>query len=180
MRKLLFIVPVLLFAGVAVYLWAGLSRDPELLPSALIDQPAPQFTLKPLGGKQDFARADLGHGVALVNFFASWCAPCRMEAPLLMDLSRSGSVPVYGIAYKDKPEASLAFLEQLGDPYQRVAQDEAGTVAIDWGVYGMPETFVVDARGRIRFRVPGPLTPEIVARDLKPLLARLDKEAAGG
>jgi cytochrome c biogenesis protein CcmG, thiol:disulfide interchange protein DsbE len=170
-KRLLFVVPVLLFAGIAAYFAVGLTHEPGKLPSALIDKPAPDFALPPLTDKPGLATGDLKGEVTLVNFFASWCAPCRIEHPLLMRIGKS--VPLVGIAYKDKPEESRRFLEQLGDPYRRIAVDRDGRAAIDFGVYGVPETYVIDRDGKIRFRFVGPLTEKAWREEIEPLVRRL-------
>lgn len=178
LRRLLFALPLLGFAAVAAWFLQGLGRDPAAIPSALIDRPAPEFRLPPLdgSGKPALASGDLRGRVALVNFFASWCAPCRVEHPLLMRLAAERRVAVYGISYKDAAAASRRFLEQLGDPYAAIGWDHDGRIAIDWGVYGVPETFVVDRAGRIRHRHVGPLTEDALARTLRPMIARLERE----
>jgi cytochrome c biogenesis protein CcmG/thiol:disulfide interchange protein DsbE len=178
LRRLLFALPLLGFAAVAVWFLQGLGRDPAAIPSALIDKPVPEFRLPPLegSGKPALASEDLRGRVALVNFFASWCAPCRVEHPLLMRLAAERRVAVYGISYKDAASASRRFLDQLGDPYAAIGWDHDGRIAIDWGVYGVPETFVVDRAGRIRHRHVGPLTEEALARTLRPMIARLERE----
>jgi cytochrome c biogenesis protein CcmG, thiol:disulfide interchange protein DsbE len=177
-RKLLFLVPAALFAALLAAFAVGLRHDPHLLPSALIDRPAPDFALPALyensGG---LTRKDLGGRVALVNFFASWCAPCREEHPELMVLARQPEVTLAGIAYKDKPEDSRRFLDRLGNPYGRIGVDRDGTTAIDFGVYGVPETYVVDATGHIRYRHVGPLTPEEVKAKILPVIERLAASA---
>src|SRR6516165_2460150 len=173
-RKLLFLVPAALFAALLAAFAVGLRHDPHLLPSALIDRPAPDFALPALyensGG---LTRKDLGGRVALVNFFASWCAPCREEHPELMVLARQPEVTLAGIAYKDKPEDSRRFLDRLGNPYGWVGVDRDGTTAIDFGVYGVPETYVVDATGHIRYRHVGPLTATDVKDKVLPLVAQI-------
>jgi cytochrome c biogenesis protein CcmG/thiol:disulfide interchange protein DsbE len=173
MRRLAYLSPLIVFTVLALYFVLGLRRDPALLPSALIDQPAPQFDLPGFAGKPGFATADLAGRVVLVNFFASWCAPCRVEHPLLMRLAAEGRVALYGIDYKDKPEDATRLLAQLGDPYRRIGIDRAGRTAIDFGVYGVPETYVVDQAGRIRYRQVGPITPEDYKAKLLPLLKQL-------
>ena len=173
MRRLVYILPVLLFVVVAGYFFLGLQRDPSLLPSALIDKPSPAFALPGLGTKPGFASADLAGKVVLVNFFASWCAPCRVEHPLLMRLAEEGKVVLWGIDYKDKPEDASRLLAQLGDPYGRIGVDENGRTAIDFGVYGVPETYVVDKEGRIRYRQVGPISAETWDRVLLPLVKQL-------
>ena len=177
MRRILFLLPVVLFAVLAGYFALALrpDRDPHTLPSAMIDKPAPAFTLAGLGGAQGLDSAALGGRVVLVNFFASWCVPCRIEHPLLMQLADATKTPLYGIAYKDKPADTARFLDELGDPYKRVGLDEAGRTGIDFGVYGVPETYVVDKAGRIRLRHVGPLTAEAVAKELKPLIEELNR-----
>jgi cytochrome c biogenesis protein CcmG/thiol:disulfide interchange protein DsbE len=173
-RRLLFLLPAFIFAGVGIGLAVGLTRDPSTLPSALIDKPVPAFELPPLPGRAgpSFSSADLGGHVSLVNVFASWCVPCRVEHPLLMSLADDG-VPIYGINYKDPAERANGWLAELGDPYRAIGADTQGRVAIDWGVYGVPETFVVDTGGRIRHRHVGPLQPRDVEETIKPLLAEL-------
>ena len=180
-RRLLFLLPALLFVGLVAYLAYELrpGRDPSVVPSALIDKPAPEFALPPLHpdrpglAKADLTAADLGGKPVLINFFASWCVPCRAEHPLLMELAKMRGIALYGIAYKDKPEAAMAFLAELGDPFARVAQDADGRTAIDFGVYGVPETYVIDGQGHIRFRQVGPLYPQVVEEQLLPLLTEL-------
>ncbi len=178
MRRLLYIVPLAIFAIVASYFLAGLGRDPQRLPSALLDKPAPEFALPPLPGRASSGEtglrtADLAVGrPMLVNVFASWCTPCRVEHPVLARLAEEG-VAIQGIAYKDKPGAALAFLRELGDPYTRVGLDLDGRAGIEWGVYGVPETFVIDGKGVIRYRYPGPLTPDEIDNVIRPLLRKL-------
>ena len=173
MRRLLFILPLALFVVLAGYFTLGLFRDPSVLPSVLIDKPAPEFALPALGDKPGLATADLAGGVALVNFFASWCVPCRAEHPMLMRLADEDHVALYGIDYKDKPEEAKRLLAQLGDPYRRIGVDRDGRTAIDFGVYGVPETYVLDKAGRIRFRQVGPITQEDYDRKILPLLKQL-------
>ncbi len=179
-RRLLFLLPVAVFLAVAAaFLW-GLQpgRDPSLVPSAMIDEPAPEFALPPVEGldRPGLARADLGGEVSLVNVFASWCVPCQAEHPLLTELTERTGVPLYGINFKDKAADAVAWLERLGNPYARVGAD-AGRAAIEWGVYGVPETFVIDRAGRIRYHHRGPLVPELIESDILPLLREL--RAAG-
>jgi cytochrome c biogenesis protein CcmG/thiol:disulfide interchange protein DsbE len=173
-RRLLFLVPLALFALLAVFFRIGLTRDPSTLPSALVGKPAPEFALPPIEGRAGpgFARSDLGGRPMLVNVFASWCVPCRVEHPMLAQLAEQGVV-VHGINYKDRPEAARAWLAELGDPFTRIGADRQGRVAIDWGVYGVPETFVVDRDGNIVHRHVGPLQASDVERTIRPLLGRL-------
>ena len=175
-RKLLFLLPVVLFAGLVIAFAVGLRHDPHLLPSALIDRPAPDFALPGLYETADgLTRKDLDGRVTLVNFFASWCAPCREEHDELMALSRIPGVSLDGIAYKDKPEESRRFLERLGNPFGRIGIDRNGTTAIDFGVYGVPETYVVDGTGHIRHRHVGPLTAEDVQSEILPLIQQIGR-----
>jgi cytochrome c biogenesis protein CcmG, thiol:disulfide interchange protein DsbE len=178
-RKLLFLLPAAVFAVLIVAFAMGLRHDPGLLPSALIDRPAPNFDLPGLydPGK-GLARKDLGPGVTLLNFFASWCAPCREEQPALMALARQSGLTLDGIAYKDKPVDARRFLDDVGDPYRRIGVDHDGTTAINFGVYGVPETYVVDAAGRIRYRQAGPLSREDVDSKMLPLIARITDGSA--
>ena len=177
MRRLLFLLPLGLFLILAGYFVLALrpDRDPEALPSAMIDQPMPGFDLAALDGGPRFSAAAVVGQVALINFFASWCVPCRTEHPLLMNISRQLGVPLYGIDYKDKPEDVARFLSELGDPYGRIGADRDGRVGIDFGVYGVPETYVIDKAGRIRLRHVGPLTPADVAKEIAPLVQALKK-----
>jgi len=176
MRRVLFLLPVLLFGGVAVYFGIGLTRDPSILPSALIDKSAPEFTLPALlPDVPGFGRADLGGEVKLVNVFASWCVPCRAEHPILMRIAREKIAPIYGINYKDKKEDATAWLGELGNPYTRIGQDLSGRVGIEWGVYGVPETYIIDREGRIRYRQVGPIFADPLEKTILPLIKELKK-----
>jgi DsbE subfamily thiol:disulfide oxidoreductase len=140
----------------------------------MIDQPAPDFALPPLlDDRPGLARADLGGSPVLVNFFASWCAPCREEAGTWAGYEASGGVPLYGVVYKDEPVEAKRFLDRLGDPYRRIGVDREGRTAIDFGVYGVPETYILDGTGRIRFRYAGPVTPDVLQQEILPRLAAL-------
>jgi cytochrome c biogenesis protein CcmG/thiol:disulfide interchange protein DsbE len=174
-RRALYLLPLVLFAALAIYLFQGLApgRDPQLLPSAMIDKPAPDFALPELLGGGQLTLADIKGQVVLVNFFASWCVPCRAEHPVLMTLSHDLAVPLYGIAYKDKPEDAAKFLADLGNPFRRTGLDQNGRTGIDFGVYGVPETYAIDRDGRIRWRHVGPLDQAAIDRELMPLLHRL-------
>jgi len=175
MRRWLYLLPVAVFALVAAGFYLGLGRDTDVLPSPLIDEPAPPFALPPLPGTdKGLATADLEGQVSLVNVFASWCKPCREEHPVLNALARSKRVPIYGIDYKDKGDAAKAWIAELGDPYTRIGADD-GRVGIEWGVYGVPETYLIDAAGRIRWKHVGPLTQADIDQTLLPLVARLQK-----
>ncbi len=173
-RKLLFLLPVVLFAVLLVAFAMGLEHDPSLLPSAMINRPAPDFALPGLyDPAHGLSRKDLGGGVTLVNFFASWCAPCREEQTALMALAHRPGVTLDGIAYKDKPADSRRFLDDFGNPFNRVAVDRDGTTAINFGVYGVPETYVVDGTGHIRYRQVGPLSASDIDRKILPMIARI-------
>lgn len=175
-RRLLFMLPLALFGLVAAYFIAGLDpeRNPAAVPSALIDQPAPAFQLAALvEGAPGLSNADLGTDVVLINFFASWCVPCRIEHPLLIELAHERNVPIYGIVYKDQPDAIKLWLGELGSPYAKVLVDPESRTAIDFGVYGVPETYVIDREGRIRFRFAGPLDEATVEQTLLPLIESL-------
>jgi len=175
-KRLLFVLPVVLFAAVGVGLAVGLTRDPSVLPSALIDDEVPEFELPPIEGHDGtgLSSADLGGEPSLVNVFASWCVPCRAEHPLLMRLAEEG-VTIYGINYKDRPADARAWLAELGDPFTRIGADRNGRVGIEWGVYGVPETFVIDAAGRIRHKHVGPLQAKDVDETILPMLAELEE-----
>ncbi|MDR3516398.1 MAG: DsbE family thiol:disulfide interchange protein [Azospirillaceae bacterium] len=174
MRTLIFLIPLLVFLVLAGYFAVGLNRDPNLVPSALIDQPVPTFSLPGLPGQgAGLASADLHGRAQIVNVFASWCAPCRVEHPMLVRLARENGVLVRGIDYKDRPEDAAAWLSQMGNPYQGIGADTDGRVAIDWGVYGVPETYVIDRQGRIRYKQVGPLTAADIDGKILPLLKEL-------
>lgn len=176
-RRVLFLLPLAVVLGlIGALAWPILDgRDPRELPSVLLDKPVPPFELPGLTADMDgLSSAELSGRPVLVNVFASWCAPCRKEIPLFARLASEG-VPIYGIAYKDEPEATRRFLNQLGDPYLGVGVDRDGRLGIEFGVYGVPETYVVDAKGRIRHRHVGEVTESIARRTLLPLLGELGK-----
>ena len=175
MRRWLYLLPVSVFVLMAVGFYAGLGIDTDVLPSPLIDEAAPQFDLSPLpGSRNGLATADLKGAVSLVNVFASWCVPCRAEHAVLNALAATKKVPIYGINYKDKGEAANAWIAALGDPYTRIGADD-GRVGIEWGVYGVPETFLVDRSGHIRYKHVGPLTQADIDKTILPLVARLQQ-----
>jgi cytochrome c biogenesis protein CcmG/thiol:disulfide interchange protein DsbE len=175
-RKLLFLLPAALFAVLVIAFAVGLRHDPHLVPSALINRPAPDFALPGLyESANGLTRNDLDGRVTLVNFFASWCAPCREEHSELMALGRLPGVTLDGIAYKDKPEEARRFLGRLGDPFSHIGVDRNGTAAIDFGVYGVPETYVVDRTGHIRYRHVGPLTAEDVKNEIVPMIQQIGR-----
>jgi len=176
-RRLLFLVPLVLFAGLCIYFIAGLGRDPAYTPSMLIDRPVPEFSLPPPPGHtKGLSSADLRGAVTLVNVFASWCAPCAQEHPVLMRMKKEG-VRIAGIDWKEREAgAGAAFLARLGNPFVLVGDDRDGRVAVDFGVTGAPETFVIDRNGRVRHKHIGPITEEIWRTQLAPMVAALEKE----
>ena len=175
MKSLKFLIPLAIFLVLAGFLAVGLNLNPREVPSPLIGKPAPAFELTKLdAADQKLKRDDLLGKVWVLNVWASWCAPCREEHPLVMELARRKLAPVYGLNYKDTRPAGLAFLTQLGNPYEASLFDGDGRVGIDWGVYGVPETFVVDKQGTIRFKHIGPLTPEVLEKKITPLLKELN------
>jgi cytochrome c biogenesis protein CcmG, thiol:disulfide interchange protein DsbE len=185
MRRLLFIVPLILFVGLVIYFVIALrpGYDPSRLPSAMIGKPVPAFDLPGPPRPPAYAGPPvklgvsnndlLGH-VSIVNFFASWCVPCRVEHPVLMGMGPTANVPMVGIAYKDKPSDAVEFLNEYGNPYSMIGLDETGRTAINFGVYGVPETYIVDKQGIIRMRYVGPLNAEVVARQILPLVRQLE------
>ncbi|WP_341888029.1 DsbE family thiol:disulfide interchange protein [Variovorax sp. YR752] len=175
MKSLKFLIPLALFLVLAGFLAVGLNLNPREVPSPLIGKPAPAFELTKLDAPdQKLKRDDLLGKVWVLNVWASWCAPCREEHPLLVEFARRKIAPVYGLNYKDTRPAGMAFLTQLGNPYEASLFDGDGRVGIDYGVYGVPETFVVDKQGTIRFKHVGPLTPEVIANKITPLLKELN------
>lgn len=171
MSRLLILLPLIVVAALSAVFFLRLEQgdDPSKVPSALIGKPAPAPTLPGLKGHEGFGPAELADGqVKVVNVFASWCAPCRIEHPLLSALA--SEAPVFGINQKDATDAALGFLDELGNPYARIGVDADGRAAIEWGVYGVPETFVVDGQGIIRWKHVGPLTPEALREDVIPAI----------
>jgi len=180
MKRLVYIVPIIAFAALAYLLFHSLSgAPPDQLPSAFIGKPAPTISLPALDKRTvAFSRADLSAGhVTVVNVWASWCAPCKEEAPMLAALAKRNDLQVFGLVYKDRPEKARAFLDSAGNPFARIDIDGNGRAAIDWGVYDVPETFVIDGRGIIRLRFSGPITPEVLSGTLLPAIEQA--EAAG-
>ncbi len=176
-RFLLAALPLAVAIGLGGMFYDRLGKNPSELPSALIGKPAPSFDLPGLEpGQPGFSTADLRAGsVTIVNVFASWCAPCRIEHPILSKLAKQPGFRLVGLAYKDKPEATKAFLAELGNPYALIGSDLTGRVAIDWGVYGVPETYVVSKQGEIMWKHVGELTDEVIAGELLPLVEKLAK-----
>lgn len=166
-------VPLAVFLVTGVFLAIGLTLNPREIPSPLINKPVPEFSLPPVKGRTlGLASADLKGEVSLVNVFASWCVACRAEHPLLMELQQ-GVVPIHGLNYKDRPEDAEKWLSELGDPYTRTGADIDGRVGIEWGVYGVPETFVIDRQGRIAYKQIGPVSREILEKTILPLIRKL-------
>jgi cytochrome c biogenesis protein CcmG/thiol:disulfide interchange protein DsbE len=169
-------IPLVAFLGLTTALTAGLRLDPRLVPSPLIDRPAPAFRLDELrDAPRTFGPSDARGGVWLLNVWASWCVSCRAEHALLTALSQTGVAPIYGLDYKDTRAEALAFLDAYGDPYVLSVQDVDGRTAIDYGVYGVPETFLIDRDGVIRFKQIGPLTPDVIEQTIMPMVGRLGR-----
>ncbi|HCK19418.1 MAG TPA: DsbE family thiol:disulfide interchange protein [Thalassospira sp.] len=176
MRFSIAVIPLVLFAALAGVFLLNIDKDASVVPSVLIDKPAPEFSLPPLPGRdKGLSRADLTKGeVSVLNVFASWCIPCRAEHPLIKRLSREANVPVYGLNYKEKaPEDGVKWLDELGDPYAAVGMDLSGRTGIDFGVYGVPETFIIDGNGQIRYKHVGPVTVEVLEKVLLPKIAEI-------
>ena len=173
--RLGYIIPFVLFFALAVALYVGLGLKPRDIPSALIDKPVPEFNLPPVKDHDlGLKTADLQSGeVTLVNVFASWCGPCRVEHPVFMALAKTGEVTLHGINYKDDPDNASNWLARYGNPYKRAGADRNGRVGIDWGVYGVPETFVVDQGGRIRHKHVGVLSQDDLDNKILPLVRKL-------
>ncbi len=172
MRKGL--LPLVVFGALAGFLAIGLTLKPREVPSPLVDKPLPAFQLPQLAAPSTtFSPQDMQGKVWLLNVWASWCVACRQEHPLLVDLAKSGTVPIYGLNYKDKRDDALGWLTQFGDPYLASASDTRGHVGIDLGVYGVPETFVIDKAGVIRHKQIGPITPEVLRDTILPLMRKL-------
>lgn len=171
-----FVIPLALFVVLVVFLAIGLRHDPHEVPSPLIDKPAPAFQLAQLRDpSKNFSAEEMRGKVWLLNVWASWCVTCRDEHPLLLEYARSKAVPIYGLNYKDKREDALSWLGDLGDPYVLSVSDLDGRVGIDYGVYGAPETYLIDRDGVIRFKQVGPVTPDIWQKTIMPLVADLNR-----
>jgi cytochrome c biogenesis protein CcmG/thiol:disulfide interchange protein DsbE len=171
-----FLIPLAIFGVLVGFLLVGLGLNPREVPSPLIDKPAPHFELPQLHepGKT-FSEKDLLGKVWLLNVWASWCTACREEHPVVAELAKRGVVEIYGLNYKDQRADGLAWLRQFGDPYRLSAFDGAGRVGIDYGVYGVPETYVIDKHGVIRYKRIGPLTPDIIKQKILPLVEELNR-----
>ena len=175
--RLRYLIPIAVFAALVIMFAETLNHDPRTIPSALIDKPVPEFALPPVKGRTlGLSSTDLVGEVSLVNVFASWCVACREEHPLFMQLKAESVVPIHGLNYKDHPDNAARWLNTLGDPYTRTGADRDGRVAIEWGVYGVPETFVITKDGRIAHKHIGPLTPEAFENTVLPLIKRLRQQ----
>jgi cytochrome c biogenesis protein CcmG, thiol:disulfide interchange protein DsbE len=177
--RLRFLLPLLAFAALAItFIWAlERNRDPSEIPSALIGKQVPQFSLPAVKGRAlSLSSGDLVGEVSLVNVFASWCVACREEHPLFMQIKAENLVPIHGINYKDQPDDAARWLNTMGDPYTRTGADLNGRVSIDWGVYGVPETFVIAKDGHIAYKHIGAVTPEALAETILPLIGRLRQQ----
>lgn len=180
-RNVLAFLPVAAVAGLFGVFAIGLGRDPSILPSTLLGKPVPDFDLPPVQGRSlGLSSANLRGAVSLVNVFASWCVACREEHPIFMRLAQEKVVPIHGINYKDAPEDAANWLDTRGDPYTRTGADRNGRVAIDWGVYGVPETFVVGADGVIAYKHIGAVTEQALSETILPLVAKLRAQAKDG
>lgn len=171
-----YIIPLALFVVLVVFLAIGLGHDPHEVPSPLINKPAPAFRLAQLQDPaKSFSAEEMRGKVWLLNVWASWCVSCREEHPVLVELSKSGAIPIYGLNYKDQRQDGLAWLRDFGNPYVLSAMDTDGRVGIDYGVYGVPETYLIDRDGVIRFKQIGPVTPEVLEKKILPLAKDLNK-----
>jgi len=177
--KLKFLIPLGLFLVLVGFLAVGLKLNPREVPSPLIGKPAPAFDLPVLGpgavaaGPQRIRREDMLGKVWMLNVWASWCPACRDEHPILVDYARRKTVPLFGLDYKDTDANAQGWLRQFGNPYDAVLVDPQGRTGIDWGVYGVPETFIIDKQGVVRFKQIGPVTPEVLRDRIEPLLKEL-------
>jgi len=174
MKILLGLAPLLLFAVIGGFLYNALDKDPSYLPSQFIGREAPEFSLPVLGDSSaNFAPAQMKGKVWLMNVWGTWCSGCREEHPLLVELAQQGVVDIVGLNYKDQNDLALEWLKTLGDPYLVTAADQSGRIAIDWGVYGAPETFVIDKAGVVRHRHVGPILADDLQNKILPLVAEL-------
>ncbi len=175
MKLLRFGIPLAIFVALVAFFAVGLMRDPREVPSPFIGKPAPAFKLAQLHDEsRTFSPEDMKGQVWLLNVWASWCTACRVEHPLLVEMARNKVVPIVGLNYKDRREDGLPWLKKLGDPYLLSAYDLEGRVGIDYGVYGVPETFVIDKQGVIRYKQIGPVTPEALEKKIMPLIRELN------
>ena len=175
MRALKYIIPLAVFFGLVIFFAIGLTKDPREVPSPLIEKPAPQFKVARLHEPDaTFGPADMRGKVWLLNVWASWCVSCRVEHPLLVEMSKKNVVPIIGLNYKDQREDGKQWLAKFGNPYTLSAYDVDGKVGIDYGVYGVPETFVIDKQGVIRYKQIGPITQEALDKTILPLIKKLE------
>ena len=191
-----FFLPLVLFVTLVVFLGVALKRDPHEIPSPLVGKPAPAFALPTLRGDKPFSPVDMKGQVWVLNVWATWCVACREEHPLLLQFSQTQRIPMVGLSYKELQgseaanaslseadklqlarERSLKFLQKSGDPYQQSVMDLDGRVAIDYGVYGVPETYIIDKEGVIRYKRVGPVTPEVLRQTILPLIQQLENPA---
>ena len=175
MKTVRWSIPLAIFVVLVGFLWVGLGRDPREVPSPLIGKPAPSFALPQIHSDKPLSTAELTGKVYLLNVWASWCVSCRVEHPLLLQLAQAKIVPVYGLDYKDNPDDGRAWLAQNGDPYTSSIVDLDGRVGIDYGVYGVPETFVIDRSGIVRYKQIGPFSVESLQQKILPLVRELQK-----
>ncbi|MBS0358885.1 MAG: DsbE family thiol:disulfide interchange protein [Proteobacteria bacterium] len=174
--RFIYLMPLLIFIGlfIVVFIRLQMPIDPHEIPTALLNQPIPQFEITLLNNeKQSLSTKDFMGHVSILNVWATWCVTCREDHELLMKLAKSEPLIIYGLNYKDSKQESLAWLARLGNPYRKVGFDQQGRVAIDWGVYGTPETFIIDKTGLIRYRHTGPLTESVWKKEIKPLIVEL-------
>jgi cytochrome c biogenesis protein CcmG, thiol:disulfide interchange protein DsbE len=175
MKYLRFLIPLILFVGLVFFLGAGLKLDPKEVPSPLIGKASPNFSLARLEDANKTTRKDdLIGKVWMLNVWASWCVACRQEHPVLIAFSKKKTLPIYGLNYKDDRLEGLKWLSNFGNPYDSSLFDQDGRVGIDWGVYGVPETFIIDKQGIVRFKHIGPLTPEVIRTLIEPLVSKLN------
>lgn len=174
-----YLIPLIVFLTVAAFLFVGLGRDPSELPSALIEKTAPSFELPQLtGGAASFNSAELHGQIWVLNIWASWCGPCREEHPFITRLANETNIAVVGLNYKDQQENAKRWLQQFGNPFSVTVEDSAGRAGMDWGVYGVPETFIIDKKGMVRLKHVGPVTEADLEKTLLPLIQKLQDSPA--
>ncbi len=173
-RALRYLLPLAIFLAIAFFLWRGLALNPREVPSPLIGKTVPRFNVPLLADRaRTLSDAELRGKIYLLNVWGSWCVSCREEHPVLVELAKKGTIPIYGLNWKDKHEDAVAWLDRFGDPYVASGVDRDGKVAIDFGVYGAPETYLIDRQGVIRFKQTGPLTWRVIEEKLVPLIAKM-------
>lgn len=177
-QRLKFLLPLFIFVFILFFFWWGLGRDPNLLPSMLVNKPIPAFSYPSLiDSGTSVTSNQFKHKVVLLNVFASWCDNCQIEQPILMDLARKNKLDIYGIDYKDDRNQALKFLASYGNPYVDIIDDHQGKLAMQLGVYGTPETFLIDKQGVVRYRFVGPITINVLEHDLIPNIKNLLEES---